>query len=127
MLASYYRLLKIEYTAFKKDIPSNRDHLADPHGDKLMRFRDCATIEFMHEKIREQIRADLASKGYTEYKIFDSVRGMFPEGEPAYEGAGFRAKSHIQICIRNSNCIKGFFLKREEIDFMKMETEPKPV
>ena len=125
MLARYYRLLEIEYSALKKEIPSNKDYPCDPHGDKLMRFRDCATIEFMHKKIREQVRMDLISKGYTGYKIFDSVRGMFSEGGPAYEGAGFHVKSHIQMCIRNSNCIKGFFIKREEIDFVKKETEPK--
>lgn len=48
-----------------------------------MRFRDCATIEFMHQKIREQTLADVTSKGYGKYKQFDSIRGMFPEGDPA--------------------------------------------
>jgi hypothetical protein len=43
---------------------------------------------------------------------FDSVRGLFPEGKELYEGAGFREKDHIQICIRNANCIKGYFLPR---------------
>ena len=43
---------------------------------------------------------------------FDSVRGVFVEGNPLYEGAGFHHKNHIQICIRNPNCIKGYFLPR---------------
>ncbi len=34
---------------------------------------------------------------------------MFPEGNPLYDGAGFRDKNHIQICIRNQNCIKAIF------------------
>jgi hypothetical protein len=118
MISTYYRLMKLEYEALKKDIPTNKDIAFHPHGDKLMRFRDCATIEFMHQKIREQILADVTSKGYSKYKQFDSIRGMFPEGDPAYDGAGFREKSHTQICIRNPNCIKGFFLKREEVDFV---------
>jgi len=31
--------------------------------------------------------------------------------------AGLFAKSHIQICVRNPNCIKGFFMPRREMDF----------
>jgi hypothetical protein len=45
---------------------------------------------------------------------FDSVRGVFIEGQPLYPGAGFHDKNHIQICIRNPNCIKGLFLPRDE-------------
>ena len=44
---------------------------------------------------------------------FDSVRGVFWEGKELYKNAGFREKDHIQICIRNPNCIKGYFLPRE--------------
>lgn len=44
--------------------------------------------------------------GYPEY---DSVRGVFTEGGSAFEGSGFKSKTHIQLCIRNPNCIKGYF------------------
>lgn len=40
---------------------------------------------------------------------YDSVRGVFFEGHPIYESSGFMEQSHIQICVRNPNCIKGFF------------------
>ena len=43
---------------------------------------------------------------------FDSVRAAFIEGDPIYPGAGFNDKTHIQLCIINPNCIKGFFLPR---------------
>jgi hypothetical protein len=36
----------------------------------------------------------------------------FYEGDELYPNAGFREKDHIQICVRNPNCIKGFFLPR---------------
>lgn len=42
-------------------------------------------------------------------KPFDTVRGMFPEGAPLYENAGFQKRSHIQLCVINPNCIKGYF------------------
>jgi hypothetical protein len=45
-------------------------------------------------------------------KKFDSVRGVFWEGKELYPGAGFMERNHIQICLRNPNCIKGFFIPR---------------
>ena len=41
------------------------------------------------------------------------MKGVFWEGDKLYLEAGFTEKNHIQICIRNPNCIKGFFLPRE--------------
>jgi hypothetical protein len=32
----------------------------------------------------------------------DTVRGLFPEGERVYPGAGFREKTHTQICVRRA-------------------------
>lgn len=46
---------------------------------------------------------------------FDSVRAAFIEGDTIYPGAGFNEKTHIQICIINPDCIKGFFLPRKKI------------
>lgn len=44
---------------------------------------------------------------------YDSVRGLFIEGDEVYPGSGFREKTHVQICIVNPNCIKGYFIPRE--------------
>jgi hypothetical protein len=43
---------------------------------------------------------------------YDSVRSVFLEGDLLYDNAGFREKNHIQICIINTNCIKGFFIPK---------------
>lgn len=40
---------------------------------------------------------------------YDSVRGVFTEGREIYPGAGIVEKTHIQLCIINPNCIKGYF------------------
>jgi hypothetical protein len=40
---------------------------------------------------------------------FDTVKGIFQEGAPIYQEAGFREKTHIQICVRDPECIKGVF------------------
>ncbi len=64
----------------------------------LLRRLDCAVIQMLHT-----IR-----KGRGEQAI-DTVKGVFVEGEPAYEGSGFHEKTHIQIAVCNPDCIKGVF------------------
>jgi hypothetical protein len=44
--------------------------------------------------------------------IYQTVRGFFVEGEELYEGAGLRHQDHIQLCVRDTACIVGFFLPR---------------
>jgi hypothetical protein len=73
--------------------------------DLLLRNLDCAVIENLH-----------IQRDSNNLKAFDSVRGAFIEGEPLYSNAGFHEKNHIQICLRNPNCIKGFFLPRSADD-----------
>ena len=73
--------------------------------DLLIRDLDCAVILALHKYRDEQGQ-----------RPFDSVRAVFFEGEEIYPSAGFREKNHIQICVRNPNCIKGYFLPRKEID-----------
>jgi hypothetical protein len=88
-----------------KQMPINRN--IGPSSDFLLRELDCAVIENLH-----------LQRASRNKKAFDSVRGLFVEGHPVYEGAGFHDKNHIQLCIRNPNCIKGFFKPREEIHWL---------
>jgi hypothetical protein len=46
---------------------------------------------------------------------FDTARGFFLEGRPLYPAAGFRELDHIQICVRSSKQIIGYFLPRGNI------------
>ena len=71
----------------------------------------------MHNTIDQAIKSDVQDKKYSEIKRFDTVRGIFTEGGPVFEGAGIQSKNHIQICIRNLNCIKGFFIPRKAVHF----------
>lgn len=48
--------------------------------------------------------------------FLDTVRGCFHEGAKI-EGMEIYEKTHIQIAIRNMNCIKAVFLPREEQAF----------
>ena len=59
---------------------------------------DCSVIEMIHN--------------YNEkmgFESYDSIRGIFTEGKEAYPGSGFVEKTHVQLCIVNPNCIKGYF------------------
>jgi len=117
ILRAYFQVMAYSYKTLEKKLPINKDLPNDRHKDKIFRELDCAAIEFMHENTFNRTKYDIHAKGYSDFKLFDSTRGAFTEGRPIFEGAGIFEKSHIQICIRNLNCIKGFFLPRKEIDF----------
>jgi len=95
-LKDAYDTLKATFEIIGKPLPENKGD----SPDKLLRKLDCAVIEAAHEINKDIIQ-------------FDSVRGVFWEGDPIYPGATFSKKNHIQICIRNPNCIKGFFLPKD--------------
>ena len=79
------------------ELPVNKK--ANPNDDDyLMRYLDRAVINHLH-KLNE-----------TEGRVsYDTVRGLFPEGDPVYPGALFRDKTHVQIAVRNPECILGVF------------------
>jgi hypothetical protein len=117
LLKHYHAVMTEEYDRIKTELPQNVDATGDKHRDKLIRILDCAVIEFMHSAILGIYEKDIADDHFSDIKIFDSTRGVFTEGGPAFAGAGILEKSHIQVCIRNMNCIKGFFIPRDEIPF----------
>lgn len=110
MLSIYYKLMERDFKILGEDLPQNKDVKEDIHQDLLIRELDCAVIEYLHAKIKNEISDNKSSN----LREFDTARGVFTEGGPAFPGAGIQLKSHIQICIRNMNCIKGFFLPRKQ-------------
>lgn len=97
-----YAFLKSSYEKDRTAMPRNRNVGADT--DLLLRPLDCAVIEKIHAITQNP---DYGLEPY------DSVRGLFIEGKEVYPGSGFREKTHVQICVVNPNCIKGFFIPRE--------------
>lgn len=101
-------LLKIGYNTLEATIENSPEtNMPQNRGkeDLLVRELDCAVIETVHTLVK--------SSNHREY---DSVRGVFWEGKELYPNADFREKDHIQICIRNINCIKGYFLPLERVE-----------
>ncbi len=100
LITSGYDLLVELINASGNTMPENT--IPDPGGAPLLRRLDCAVIEVLHKAMADH-----------QERPFDSVRGLFLEGTTLYPNAGFRTQNHIQICVRNPNCIKGFFLPRK--------------
>ncbi len=103
-LAEHYEELAVRLAALGQSVPENR-----PGGpgdfDLVLRYRDCAVLNLAVS------RHDTgpATEGGVH---FQTVRGVFVEGEPAFDGAGMRTKTHIQIAVRDPGCILGYFKPR---------------
>ena len=63
-----------------------------------VRRLDCAVVNHVHE-----FRAQAAEPE------FDTVRAAFVEGEPLYPNAGFHRRTHIQLCVRKTSQVIGYF------------------
>ena len=96
-----FQLLQDAYASFEKVImaagrpmPVNRKAPKDQSESKVLRYLDCAVIDHLHKMTNG---------------AFDTVRGIFTEGNPAYPGGGMYELTHSQIAVRNLDCIKGMF------------------
>jgi len=96
---AYISLLELR-TKDGQDMPVNKSG-RNRDEDRSLRYLDCAVIKHFYELAE-------AAK----LPPFDSARGMFTEGDFVYKGAGFREKNHVQIAVRNPDCIKGFFVPK---------------
>lgn len=96
VLKTGYELLKLRCRLSKIEMPQNIQ--SKKSNDILLWNLDCAVIQQIHDYNRQARIQD-----------FDSVRGIFTEGNPVYDGAAILEKTHIQLCICNPNCIKGYF------------------
>jgi hypothetical protein len=89
MVRAAYESLSETLKAAGQRLPENRGRLRHP--------LDCAVIEHLH--------AIYEAQG----SYIETVRAAFTEGQEIYPGAGFDGKTHIQIAVRNPDCIKGVF------------------
>lgn len=97
----YLEMLKASYETYKELILIAEDDMPI-NSSFYNRKLDCAVIDFLHK-----YRSDNGKVS------FDSVRSSFIEGGELFPNSGFFDKSHVQICIRNPNCIKAYFKPRD--------------
>ncbi|MDR2868937.1 MAG: hypothetical protein LBV04_00635 [Deferribacteraceae bacterium] len=91
---SYLTISKAANQSIQKNTNSKRNLNSD---DLLNRKLDCAVINHLHS-----IR-----KG-----AYDTVRGVFWEGEELYPNAGFKKRNHIQISVVNPKSILAYFMPK---------------
>ena len=93
----HHETLKNAYELYKMMAPEG---LVENKGgkDKALRYLDCAVINILHKRLNDNRE-----------KPIDSIRCAFEEGNPAFQGSNILDKAHIQICIRTTQCIKGYF------------------
>jgi hypothetical protein len=77
--------------------------------DLLLRELDCAVLNLGLENLDE-------SEGKGDY-FYQTVRGVFVEGEEAYPGAAIRALTHVQLAVRDLRCILGYFMPAGDTDY----------
>lgn len=101
----YTRTLKEAYPSFVssleangKELPQNQP-LSINDDDLLLRRGDCALINWIIPLLESK-----------EGRSYDTVRGLFREGSPVFPGSGIYEKNHIQIAVRDTSCIAGYFL-----------------
>lgn len=89
LLAQNYESIRKRYQRRRKKLPANRGKRRD---------LDCLIVN----TLVAQAEADAGIR-------YQTVRGPFLEGEPAYPGSGIMRESHIQIAVRDKTCILGVF------------------
>ncbi len=93
-LADAYELWAKALGDAKVTLPTN----AGGPPDLKLRRRDCALINWYLDRI-EKVGGGR----------YDTVRSVFVEGTPLYEGAAFYRESHKQIAVRSPACVVGVF------------------
>ncbi len=117
------QLLQTARIDFEKDmkclnlqLPVNRDIKSDQQKNKILRDYDCAVINYLTKNTDAAYKEEMDANHFSLIRTFDSVRGCFFEGKKI-KNMEIYEKTHIQVAIRNINCIKGIFLPREETIF----------
>ncbi|MXV14416.1 hypothetical protein [Hufsiella ginkgonis] len=92
VLSRAYEMINNIYHLSGKLLPTNKEKI---------RFLDCAVMNYVHVMNQQEHRPP-----------YDTIRCAFPEGEAIYPGSMISSRLHIQICVCNPACIKGFFVPR---------------
>ncbi len=69
-------------------------HMPWPTNHKKRHYLDCLVINAF-ARLEEKQRSP-----------FQTVRGVFEEGRPVFPGSAIRTQSHIQIAVRDVQCIR---------------------
>ena len=105
ILENLYPVVENSYQKLGKSLPINKPGF-NGDQDSLRRHLDCTVINWILDELDASTEEGVDN--VEDFK-FDSVRGLFPEGRPVFKGSSIMAKSHIQIAVRNTACVLGYF------------------
>jgi len=98
LLSALFPLYRQACEATGRPIPINRSPKNQTTDDLILRYLDYAVVnwcmDYMEDKERQR---------------YQTVRCLFSEGVPVFEGSKILAKSHIQIAVRDEAAIVGYF------------------
>ena len=94
-LLEAHDVLKTSFASTQTELPTNKTRR---NGIFMQRQLDCATIKVLHEMRELHNQA-----------AYDTVYGVFEEGDELFAGSGFKAKTHVQIAVLNQASILGYF------------------
>ena len=92
-------ILKEAYKGLEKLITEAGKKMPQNKGD--IRRLDCAVMQYIHQSNKKEGKP-----------MFDTIRCAFQEGELVYPGTTIYSRLHIQVCVTNPDCIRGYFLPR---------------
>ena len=102
---NYTRLLSEMFPLYRQacvenrvPAPRNLPAREEAPGDLVLRYLDCAVLNWCLDFLEKEER-----------QHFHTVRCVFSEGTPAFEGSKIMAKSHIQIAVREATAVIGYF------------------
>ena len=84
-----------------------------PENVDANRRLDCMVFKYVHQ-----------SNKITGRESYDTIRSPFHEGGVLYEGANFSKRLHLEVCVLNPQCIKGYFLPLPHEIFNPYLTKP---
>lgn len=97
-LSTWYEMMRADLLATGQPLPRNEPaHTGD--DELLTRFLDCSVVNYAMEQTERE-------EGWP---VYQTVRGVFQEGEPAYAGSRIFEKTHVQVVVRDTSCILGYF------------------
>lgn len=95
LLTAAHESLEALFAKSGTPMPVNKKAPKDTREDKVLRNLDCAVINHLCEN------SDIP---------MDTVRGLFVEGGRVFPGSEIYNKTHAEIAVRNTDCIRGLFL-----------------
>jgi hypothetical protein len=96
-LRDLYPIFEKTFKDQGEDLPRN-EGVRGHSKELVLRKLDCAMLNWAIPFVEARAK-----------RTFHTVRGVFQEGDPAFDGSGIMLKSHIQVVVRDPSAILGYF------------------